>query len=156
MTHLVGVLLLKQSQKKKWQKTEVTDRPCVSPDFAKRSVETHPSIKYVYINDLKSTHLFVPRPDLAVEVQRLLGLLELAPVQEVGADHYARAALARLAVDGGHMIVVFAQPLVQVLTEGLDQLQLGRVVVFEGVLCNWRGRRRGGRGGGCEEGGRVV
>lgn len=82
------------------------------------------------------SHLPIPCPDFSVEVQRVLGLRELATVEEIGADHHSGAALAGLAVDGRHVIVVLAQPLVEVLAERLDELQLGRVVVLEGVLCN--------------------
>lgn len=79
-------------------------------------------------------YLFVPGADLAIEVQGLLGLVELLTVQKVGTDHHAGPALAGLAVYGRHMVVIFAQPLVQVLTEGLYELQLGRVVVLERIL----------------------
>ena len=82
------------------------------------------------------TDLLVPCPDFPVEVEGFLSLQELAAVQQVGADHDARAPLPCLAVDGGHMIVVLAQPLVEVFTERLDELQLRGVVVFKGVLCN--------------------
>ena len=46
-------------------------------------------------------------------------------MQQVGTDHDSGPALARLAVDGSHVVVILAQPLVQVLTEGLYELQLG-------------------------------
>lgn len=80
--------------------------------------------------------------DLPVEVEGLLSFLELAPVQQVGADHHAGAALSRLAVDGSDVLLVLAQPLVQVLAERLYQLQLGRVVVLERVLSDWERRSR--------------
>lgn len=57
-------------------------------------------------------------------------------VEEIGADHDPGASLASLAVDGRHVIVVLAEPLVQVFAKRLNQLQLRRVVVFEGILCN--------------------
>lgn len=65
-----------------------------------------------------------------------MGLLEFAPVEEIGADHDSGAALPGLTVDGRHVIVILAEPLVQVFAKRLNQLQLRRVVVFEGVLCN--------------------
>lgn len=68
------------------------------------------------------TDLLVPCPHFPVEVQCLLGVLELATVQEVGADHHPGAAFPCLAVDGRHMIVILAQPLVEVFTERLDEL----------------------------------
>lgn len=80
--------------------------------------------------------------DFPVEVEGLLSFLELAPVQQVGADHHAGPALSRLAVDGGDVLLVLAQPLVQVLAERLYQLQLGRVVVLERVLSDWERRSR--------------
>lgn len=63
-------------------------------------------------------------------------------MQQIGTDHDPSATFACLAVDGGHMIVVLTQPLVEVLTERLDQLQLRGVMVFKGVLCNWRGTKK--------------
>lgn len=83
-----------------------------------------------------TSHLFVPRPDLSIKVQSFLGLLEFPAVEEIGADHDPSAALPGLTVDGRHVIVVLAEPLVQVFTKRFDELQLRRVVVFEGVLCN--------------------
>lgn len=94
-----------------------------------------------------NTHLLIPGPDFAVEVQGFLGLLKLPAMQQIGTNHDPRATFACLAVDGGHMIVVFAQPLVEVLAERLDQLQLRGVVVFKGVLCNWRKNKRLNRSG---------
>lgn len=82
------------------------------------------------------SYLFVAGADLAIEVQRFLRLLKLAPVQQVGADHHASATLPRLAVDGGNVLLVFTQPLVQVLAKWLDELQLGWVVVLERVLSD--------------------
>lgn len=81
-------------------------------------------------------YLLVPGADLSVEVQSLLSLPKLASVQQVGADHYAGSAFSRLAVDGGNVLLVFAQPQIQVLAERLYQLQLGGVVVLERVLSN--------------------
>lgn len=65
-----------------------------------------------------------------------MGLQELAAVEEISADHDPGAALPGLTVDGRHVIVVLAEPLVQVFAKGLNELQLRRVVVFKGVLCN--------------------
>lgn len=65
-----------------------------------------------------------------------MGVQELPPVEEIGADHDSGAPLPGLTVDGCHVIVVLAEPLVQVFTKRLDQLQLRGVVVFEGILCN--------------------
>lgn len=85
-------------------------------------------------------HLLVPRANFAVKVEGLASLAELPAVQQVGADHDARAALPGLAVDGGHVLLIAAQPRVQVLAEGLDQLQLRRVVVLERELGHWGAR----------------
>jgi len=84
----------------------------------------------------RHSHLLVAGADLSVEVQGLLSLLELPSVQQVGTDHNAGAALSCLTVDGRHVLLVLAQPLIQVLAERLDQLQLGRVVVLERVLSD--------------------
>lgn len=81
-------------------------------------------------------HLLVPCPDFSVKVERFLGIQEFAAMEEIGADHDSGAALPGLTVDGRHVIVVLAEPLVQVFAKGLNELQLRRVVVFEGVLCN--------------------
>lgn len=88
------------------------------------------------------SHLLVSGADFSVELQRLLRLLEFAAVQQVGADHDAGAALPRLAVDGGHVQFVLAQPLVQVLAERLDKLQLGGVVVLKWELSHCGGGRK--------------
>lgn len=85
-------------------------------------------------------YLLVAGADLSVEVQSLLRLLKLASVQQVGTDHHAGAAFSGLAVDGGDVLLVLAQPLVQVFAEGLDELQLGRVVVLERILSDCRNR----------------
>lgn len=81
-------------------------------------------------------YLLVAGADLSVKVQRLLSLLKLAPVQQVGTDHDTGAAFSRLTVDGSDVLLVLTQPKIQVLTERLYQLQLGRVVVLEGILSN--------------------
>lgn len=65
-----------------------------------------------------------------------MGVRELPPVEEIGADHDSGAPFPGLTVDGCHVIVVLAEPLVQVFAKRLDQLQLRGVVVFEGILCN--------------------
>lgn len=65
-----------------------------------------------------------------------MGVQEFPPVEEIGADHDSGASLPGLTVDGCHVIVVLAEPLVQVFTKRLNQLQLRRVVVFKGILCN--------------------
>lgn len=85
-------------------------------------------------------YLFVAGADLSIEVQSLLRLLKLASVQQVGADHHAGAAFSGLAVDGSDVLLILTQPLVQVFAEGLDELQLGRVVVLERVLSDYRNR----------------
>lgn len=82
------------------------------------------------------SHLLVPCPDFPVKIKRFLGVQEFPPVEEIGADHDSGASLPGLTVDGCHVIVVLAEPLVQVFTKRLNQLQLRRVVVFEGILCN--------------------
>lgn len=74
--------------------------------------------------------------DLPVEVEGLLSFLELSSVQQVGTDHDTGAAFTRLAVDGSDVLLVLAQPLIQILAERLYQLQLGRVVVLEWVLSD--------------------
>lgn len=88
-------------------------------------------------NQSSGPYLLVPCPDFTVEIKCFLGLHEFAAMEEIGADHDSCSALPRLTVDGRHMIVVFTEPLVQVFTKRLDELQLRRVVVFEGILCNW-------------------
>lgn len=65
-------------------------------------------------------HLLVPCPDFAIKVKRFLGLQEFAAVEEIGADHDSGAALPGLTVDGRHVIVVLAEPLVQVFTKRLN------------------------------------
>lgn len=72
-------------------------------------------------------------------------------MQQVGADHDAGAALSCLAVDGGHVQLVLAQPLVQVLAERFDEIQLGGVVVLKRELSHCRGD-----GGEQGEDGRAV
>lgn len=100
-----------------------------------------PSLIQVSAISAAARYLLVPGADLAVEVECLLGLLELAAMQQVGADHHAGATFSRLAVDGGDVQLILAQPLIQVLTERPDQLQLGGVVVLERVLSHWQGDR---------------
>lgn len=87
-----------------------------------------------------SPYLLVTGADLSVEIQSFLRLLKLASVQQVGADHNTGAAFSGLAMNGGDVLLVLAQPLVQVFAEGLDELQLGRVVVLKRVLSNCRKR----------------
>lgn len=65
-------------------------------------------------------HLLVPCPDFTVKVQRFLGLQEFASMEEIGADHDSSAALPGLTVDGRHVIVILAEPLVQVFTKRLN------------------------------------
>lgn len=83
-------------------------------------------------------YLLVPGADLSVEVQSLLSFLKLASVQQVGTDHHAGATFSRLTVDGGDVLLIFAQPMIQVLAERLYQLQLRGVVVLERVLSHWQ------------------
>lgn len=91
-----------------------------------------------------ASHLLVPCPDFPVKIERFLSVQEFPPVEEIGADHDSGASLPGLTVDGCHVIVVLAEPLVQVFAKRLDQLQLRGVVVFKGILCNWGKRQRKG------------
>lgn len=65
-------------------------------------------------------HLLVPCPDFSVKVKRFLGLQEFAAMEEIGADHDSGPALPSLTVDGRHVIVILAEPLVQVFTKRLN------------------------------------
>lgn len=67
-----------------------------------------------------SSHLLVPCPNFTIKVKRFLGLQEFAAMEEIGADHDSSAALPRLTVDGRHVIVILAEPLVQVFTKRLN------------------------------------
>lgn len=79
-------------------------------------------------------YLFVPCPDLSIEFQSFLGFVELPSVQQVSTDHHTSPTFSCFAVNGCNMLLVFTQPLIQILTKGPDQFQLRGVVVFKGVL----------------------
>lgn len=66
------------------------------------------------------SHLLVPCPDFSIKVKRFLGLQEFTAMEEIGADHDSSASLPGLTVDGRHVIVVLAEPLVQVFTKRLN------------------------------------
>jgi len=60
-----------------------------------------------------------------------LRVIEVSTEEKVTADHYARSALAGLAVDGSHVALVLCQPGVHVLAERPDQRKVGRVVIVK-------------------------
>lgn len=76
--------------------------------------------------------LLVLRARLAVVAEGVIGAGEHAAVQQVAADHGAGATLARLAVHRRHVAGVLRQPLLDIVAEWLDGVDLGGVVVVEG------------------------
>jgi hypothetical protein len=79
-------------------------------------------------------YLSVFGPDHAIVPHRVVGVLELFRVEHVTTDHYACAALAGLAVDACHVLVVGFEPVVEVDAEVVDEPEGGRLVVLEGEL----------------------
>lgn len=88
-----------------------------------------------------SLYLLVPGANLSIEVQSFLGCMELPSVQQISTDHHTSSPFSRLTVDRSNMLLVFTQPLIQILTERFDQLQLGRVVVLKSILSHCQRNR---------------
>lgn len=83
-----------------------------------------------------SPYLLVPGPHFSIEIQSFLRLHKFPTMQQVSADHHPRAAFSRFAVNRCDVVLVLGEPMIEIFTERLNELQLRRVVVFKRVLSH--------------------